>query len=94
VSSFISYKPIIPKVYILMSGVDKCAPAHLVSVSLFAHREYTHYQGEVMVASTMFASSGEPPRFSRLTAALFEDSGELAYASVADNTLQMPMLLV
>ncbi|KAL6747836.1 hypothetical protein V8C86DRAFT_1253029 [Haematococcus lacustris] len=40
-----------------------------------SHWEYTHYQGEVMVASTMFAASGEPPRLSRLTLALLEDSG-------------------
>ncbi|KAL6745426.1 hypothetical protein V8C86DRAFT_1252337 [Haematococcus lacustris] len=40
-----------------------------------SHWEYTHYQGEVTVASTMFAASGEPPRLSRLTLALLEDSG-------------------
>lgn len=34
-----------------------------------------HTQGELMVASQLFAASGAPPRISRMTLAFMEDSG-------------------
>ncbi len=46
-----------------------------VCVCVCVCREYTHYQGELMLASSTFSTAGEPPRLSRLTLALLEDSG-------------------
>ncbi|GFR44754.1 hypothetical protein Agub_g6085, partial [Astrephomene gubernaculifera] len=40
-----------------------------------SHWEYTHYQGEVMVASTIFSASGSPPALSNLTLSYLEDTG-------------------
>ncbi|EFJ43569.1 hypothetical protein VOLCADRAFT_96170 [Volvox carteri f. nagariensis] len=40
-----------------------------------SHWEYTHYQGEVMVASTIFAADGSPARVSNLTLAYLDDTG-------------------
>ncbi|GLC60179.1 hypothetical protein PLESTB_001582300 [Pleodorina starrii] len=40
-----------------------------------SHWEYTHYQGEVMVASTIFATDGTPPAFSNLTLSYLDDTG-------------------
>ncbi|GIM12873.1 hypothetical protein Vretimale_16106 [Volvox reticuliferus] len=40
-----------------------------------SHWEYTHYQGEVMVASTTFATDGTPPVLSNLTLSYLDDTG-------------------
>ncbi|GLI62855.1 hypothetical protein VaNZ11_005584 [Volvox africanus] len=40
-----------------------------------SHWEYTHYQGEVMVASTTFAADGTPPVLSNLTLSYLDDTG-------------------
>ncbi|KAF5836425.1 hypothetical protein DUNSADRAFT_5931 [Dunaliella salina] len=40
-----------------------------------AHWEFTHFQGDLMLASTRSSVAGEPPRISRITMALMEDTG-------------------
>ncbi|KXZ43308.1 hypothetical protein GPECTOR_95g697 [Gonium pectorale] len=43
--------------------------------SVGSHWEYTLYQGEVMVASTIFAADGSPPTLSNMTLSYLEDTG-------------------
>ncbi len=45
-------------------------------------REFTHYQGDVMTATTQSSVAGEPPRISRMTLALMEDTGVSAALAV------------
>lgn len=40
-----------------------------------ARRELSHYQADIMLATTRTSVAGEPPRVSRLTLALLVDSG-------------------
>ncbi|KAG2486370.1 hypothetical protein HYH03_014950 [Edaphochlamys debaryana] len=39
-----------------------------------SHWEYNHFQGEVMVASTIFAADGSPPTLSNLTLSYLDDT--------------------
>lgn len=60
-------------------GCDSLAGAQLENEgsegSAGSHWEYNLFQGEVMVASTIFAADGSPPALSNLTLSYLEDTG-------------------